>query len=240
MHGLLTESMGDESLDFYNRLIGYRWNCFIRNNFINKKKRKKLINNEITILCNNCTGGLVLHDLGLRFNTPTINLFFYETDFFDFIEHLEYYVEQELIENIPSKFAESKEYPIGILPGGSKYKDLELHFLHYKSFAEAKEKWENRKRRINWNNIYVIWTFMGSMGQMGNESYYERAQNLPIKNKVIFVNHPVDKNLYPSFYYIKGFEKQDGLGVISLFKNFKGERYYDQFDFVKWLNEKET
>ena len=41
---------------------------------INKAKRFK--GPVPSIICNNCLGGVVLHDLGLPFNTPTINLFF--------------------------------------------------------------------------------------------------------------------------------------------------------------------
>lgn len=28
---------------------------------------------NISLLCNNCVGAMVLHDLGLRFNSPTVN-----------------------------------------------------------------------------------------------------------------------------------------------------------------------
>lgn len=30
---------------------------------------------NISLLCNNCVGAMVLHDLGLRFNSPTVNLY---------------------------------------------------------------------------------------------------------------------------------------------------------------------
>ncbi|MBD9050415.1 MAG: DUF1919 domain-containing protein [Ruminococcus sp.] len=119
-----------------------------------------------------------------------------------------------------------------MLPGGD-YKDIELHFLHYKSFAEANEKWETRKARLHFENLYLIWTFMG-MAQ--DEKIYARAQNLKVANKVIFVNHPIDNEKYPDFFYIKGFENQIGTGQLSAFMNLKGERYYDQFVYVKWIN----
>lgn len=53
---------------------------------------------------------------------------------------------------------------------------------------------------------------------------------------MIFVNHPIDNEKYPDFFYIKGFENQIGTGQLSAFVNLKGERYYDQFDYVKWIN----
>ena len=30
---------------------------------------------NISLLCNNCVGAMVLHDFGLRFNSPTVNLY---------------------------------------------------------------------------------------------------------------------------------------------------------------------
>ena len=83
------------------------------------------------------------------------------------------------------------------------------------------------------DSLYVIWTFMG---MEPNEELYILAQNLPVKNKVLFVNHPVDQEKYPDFFYIKGFENRIGTGQLGEFMNLKGERYYDQFDFVEWIN----
>jgi uncharacterized protein (DUF1919 family) len=33
--------------------------------------------------------------------------------------------------------------------------DIELYFNHYASYESAVESWEKRKKRINWNNIFV-------------------------------------------------------------------------------------
>lgn len=37
-------------------------------------RRLRLENSDITILSNNCIGGIIYHKLGLRFKSPTINL----------------------------------------------------------------------------------------------------------------------------------------------------------------------
>lgn len=221
-------------MNFYNLKITRRINKLIRNKFVIPPKKASIRKKDISILCNNCTGGLILHDLGLRFDSPTVNLFFHGLDFFEFIEHFEYYINQIPIQIANPKYdPDAPDYPVAILSGGENYKDIELHFLHYKTFDDALQKWETRKARLHLENLYVIWTFMG-MPQ--DEKLYERAQNLPIKNKVIFVNHPVDKEKYPNFFYIKGFENQLGTGQLGEFMNLKGERYYDQFDYVDWIN----
>ena len=40
----------------------------------NNKIRKQLAPYEFSILCNNCIGGVFLHDAGKRFNSPLVNL----------------------------------------------------------------------------------------------------------------------------------------------------------------------
>lgn len=75
-----------------NGKITRRINQWLRPRIVTPKKRARLVKENISLLCNNCTGGFILHDLGLRFDSPTINMFFHGLDFFDFIEHLEYYI----------------------------------------------------------------------------------------------------------------------------------------------------
>lgn len=223
-------------MNLYNNKITRRTNLWIRNHIVCPQFRRKLHNTNATILCNNCTGGFVYHDFGMRFNSPTINMFFHGLDFFEFVEHFDAYISQPLtqIQN-PKYDPDAPDYPVAILQGGSLgLKDIELHFLHYKTFAEANEKWEMRKKRIDRDNLFLIWTFFG-MPQ--DEVLYQRAQALPVKNKVLFVNHPIDSVLYPDFCYIKGFEDQIGVGQLGEFMDLCGHRYYDQFDFVSWLNE---
>lgn len=221
-------------MNLYNGRITRRINKFLRNRFVVKKKRDELKKKDISILCNNCTGGFILHDLGLRFDSPTINMFFHDLDFFDFIEHFEYYITKNLIQIPNPKYdPAAPDYPVAVLSGEGALKDIELHFLHYPNFDEANKKWETRKARLHMDSLYLIWTFMG---MEPNEELYIRAQNLPIKNKVIFVNHPVDREKFPDFFYIKGFENQIGTGQLGEFMNLRGERYYDQFDYVKWIN----
>lgn len=222
-------------MELYNNKVTRQINMWIRSKVVVPKKRRGLKKCDVSILCNNCTGGFILHDLGLRFDSPTINMFFHSLDFFDFIEHFDYYIKQPLVQiDNPRYDDDAPDYPVAILSGGDTLRDLELHFLHYKTFEEADEKWRLRKSRLHPESLYVMWTFMG-MEQ--DEEIYERAVNLPAKNKVFFVNHQVNKEKYPSFYYIRGFEDQVGLGQLGKFMNLKGERYYDQFDYVKWLNE---
>lgn len=106
-------------MNLYNNRITRRWNRWIRFRFVTPRLRKRLQKKEISILCNNCTGGFILHDLGLRFDSPTINMFFHGLDFFDFIEHFEHYIKQPLIQiENPRYDKNAPDYPVAILSGG--------------------------------------------------------------------------------------------------------------------------
>ena len=61
--------------------------------------------------------------------------------------------------------------------------------------------------------------------------------NLPYKNKIVFTHVPYDD--IKSAVYIKGFEKDNEVGMCFKFKNrFTGKKYYDDFDYVSWFNNK--
>jgi len=86
-------------MNIFNNRLSKKINDSIRQRFILPEMRKKLLNHDITIISNNCTGGFVYHDLGLRFNSPTINLSFAsDKDFFSFAENLPYYLSCEVRE----------------------------------------------------------------------------------------------------------------------------------------------
>ena len=110
-------------------------------------KAVKDVNAEgISFISQNCIGGVLYHDLGLQFLSPTINAFIPEPGFVKLVLNLRHYMEQELIVRW------GEEYPIGTLD------DVEIHFMHYDTCKEAKEAWDKRKARINWDKIFIIAT----------------------------------------------------------------------------------
>lgn len=62
-----------------------------------KKMREALTNTTPTFLCPNCIGGILFHDLGLQFRSPTVNLMMLQTDFVKFVLNMEYYLTQKLV-----------------------------------------------------------------------------------------------------------------------------------------------
>ncbi len=187
---------------------------------INNKNRKRLTNTDFSLITSNCTGGIVSHWLGLKFRSPFINLFLTNEEFVSAMEVFDDFISTPLTECTDS----GKDYPVGV-----GYNGIKVYFMHYKSFSEANEKWQERKLRINKNNMCVWFSNFN-----GDYELLKRFDNLPIKNKIVFVNHP-----YPEFksaVYLKGFEKLEGVGQIYRAKNVFGKRYLDDFDYISYFN----
>ena len=117
--------------------------------------------------------------------TPTVGLFFTSKDYLKFISNLKYYLslKLEFIDYNNSKnidfLAENdikKNIIIGVLD------DIEIYFLHYKNPEEAFDKWERRKKRINYQKI--IFKFNDQNGC--NLDDLNTFLNLPYKNKIFF------------------------------------------------------
>jgi len=119
-----------------------------KNNVLIKRMRNKFKNKSVSIISQNCIGGVFYHDMKKKFLSPTVNLYFTCPDFVKFVLNLKYYMESEL------QMIWGEEYPIGMLG------DIRVYFMHYQTCTEAKEAWERRKGRINWDNILILSTDM--------------------------------------------------------------------------------
>lgn len=186
-------------------------------------KRMRLKNKTMTVFANNCNGGIILHDLGCPFNTPTINTGFYPDHYFKFLSDPEKYLSAEIEET-------------GMMDGTfwfGKLKDINIRIAHYKSFAEAQEAWKRRRNRVDLNNVYIFMTDKDGC----TYEHIKQFDELPYKHKVIFTHKE-----YPEFasaYYIPGFEDQGEVGILSDWKpQLLRRRWLDDFDYVSFFNQR--
>lgn len=115
---------------------------------------KDIKNKDVTILCNCCIGGCLYHDAKLKFQSPTINLYFEHHGFIDFVQNIDRYLGDGILLNTYEKeYADAG--PIGILRC-KELPDIRIHFLHYSDFETAKKKWIERSKRINPNKIFLV------------------------------------------------------------------------------------
>lgn len=185
-------------------------------------KRTKLKNKTPSVLASNCNGAMILHDMKCRYNSPTVNLYMGTGDFLKLVKDPERYLGK-----CPVEVRTNLNFPVGVVD------DIVLCFMHYKTFDEARDKWIERSKRVDFDNIFLMMTDR-------NGCTYEHIAEfdaLPYKNKVVFTHKP-----YPEFksaYYIKGFEDKEMVGVLSDDKpGLLKRRWLDDFDYVKFLNGK--
>ena len=187
-------------------------------------RKKRRLKGQPTIIASNCVGTMIYSDLNIPWTSPTINLMISMPDFIKFVENLKWYMEQEL------KFLEKEEslkYPVAELG------DIRIYFVHYNCAEDAAKKWEIRKKRIDWEHLYI-------MGCEKDGCTYEtirKFDSLPYEHKVIFTKKKYAE--FQSAFYLKGFEESKELGVVTDFKKkFLKRRYLDDFDYISFLNGK--
>lgn len=191
------------------------------------KNQNALKRKDFTIISNNCWGGMTSEVYGLQKSSPTVGCYFYADDYLKFIEHLAHYISLDLafISADEAKHKDwiyddgSEKYPIGQLG------DIEIIFLHYPNKEIAKEKWDRRCKRINWDNLVFKFSHQNHFTYQDLERFDKMS--LPGK-KILFVNNPMPE-LSCALYY-PGYEDKDYL----LNDTFWGHRY---FDVSKFLNE---
>ena len=173
---------------------------------------------EITILSNNCSGSFIYQDLKLRYNSPTVGLFFYAPDYLRFLENLDECLAMDLNFARESRYKGAVPYPIGLLG------DIEIHFMHYQSPKHARTKWNERKQRIRKDKLFII----GAEMMECTPEIIGRFDKLPFANKIFFT-----KYAYPQFastVHLKKYEHRE----LSDFVRWRD--WVEYIDLVKWLN----
>ena len=187
--------------------------------------RSKIKNKDFTIISNNCWGGGVYEDLNLEYKTPTIGLFFYAPCYIKFLKNMQFYIDTQITFKNDSFYSECNtkkniDYPIGVIH------DIEIHFLHYATEQEAYEKWNRRKQRVNFNNIFISF----SDRDFCSYDLLTEFDKISYQNKIVFSAKP-----YPqikSLIWLKKYKKEPWIGDIYTDK--WGYRRY--FDVIRWLN----
>lgn len=192
-----------------------------------KKMRRSLKNKEFSLLTPNCMGGILLHDLGLRFLSPTVNLMMLQGDFLDFVMDMDTYL------NEPLHFYRHEEYSFPcarISPAG--FPEISVHFTHYKTSEEAERKWTERSGRINRDNLFV---FIEERDGIGYEDL-KRLKSCHARGVLAFTCNEYSD--LPYCVYLDKYHRAGEVGNILEKSYLDDSREYERyFDFVKWFNE---
>lgn len=145
----------------YNDIIEKHFTPFfqqLESTIITKKehKRRKILKREIShfrkadipdgisIISQNCIGGIIYHDLMRENLSPTINVFFEAPDFMNFVLNLQKYLDKEM------KINWFETYPIGTLG------DIHIYFRHDITCTDALNAWNRRKGRVRLDRVVVL------------------------------------------------------------------------------------
>lgn len=201
-------------------------------------RRRQLTSTDFTIISNNCWGGMIYESYNLPKESPTIGMFFTAKDYIEFLSDLKGYIGGKLIFIKPEdsrwrdmpQISEDKRfnsYPVGVLSNGKN--TIEIFFLHYHSEQEAREKWERRIERINWNKLLIKFNDQNGC----TEAEVDEFMKLPYKNKLFFTcKHWINEkeesciviNQFPRFDYI-----------MSSYEPFGKNRYVDINSIINQL-----
>lgn len=205
-------------VDLKEAIRNREWNAY------RKRRAARLKRSGFSIICTNCIGGVMYHDLGLEFLTPTVNLTISLPDLVKMAGDLKWYMEQPLAE-----LDRGSPFPTARLGAGDRA--VQINFLHYDTFQAAKESWEERKRKINYSCIVL----MGTDQDGCDYESLRRFDQLPYPNKLLFTHIPHPE--LSSACYIPGFEDRPEIGTLTNLKpQFFKRRYLDDFDYVDFLN----
>ena len=108
-------------------------------------------------------------------------------DYIKFIYNLKHYLNIEKITEIKIGDSKYKKYLQSIGYHGliGKLDDIEIMFMHYKSFKDATTKWNKRKRRVRVDNIL----FKFSEQNECTEKEITEFQRFPANNKICFISN---------------------------------------------------
>ncbi len=169
-----------------------------------------------TIICSTCIGGMISHNLGLKFMSPTVNIWMIPSDLVKFVSHIDRYV------NAPIVFKKSNDYPIG------KIEDITVYFQHYTTEEEARKKWDERKKRIDKDNLYII-----TDDKNLTSEEITTLRNVSYKRLVIFT---ADEEKTDPFFPYECYKGQGEIGYYSVRALNGFAPFENEFNYAKWLS----
>ena len=197
--------------------------------FFQSKDSNRRTNTDFVIISRNCWGGQVYQYLQKPYNTPFVGLFLFGPCYMKLLSDFDYYMQLEMDFISVSKYPESKNnYPIGLL------KDVEIHFQHYETVEEARDKWNRRRDRMVKNTDKDNYFFMVCDRRRVDLQDLTKFHELPFKNKVSFAFYdllPGSNGNHVKFFNSK---RNKTNKIPNGKKRFKLTFLY--FDIVHWLN----
>nr|WP_244159391.1 DUF1919 domain-containing protein [Paenibacillus polysaccharolyticus] len=144
-----------------------------------------------------------------------------ETDYLKILSDPQRYLNYELeLDKFVYSDLLKAEYPVCYL------NDVRLQFNHDTSLEDAIEKWNRRRKKINWDNLFI-------MMHTENANIADQFVELPYKNKVCFVPFETSKESLLTIHY----KNMDELKEVPFWKVVNGlatgnYKFYDPLELL--------
>lgn len=181
----------------------------------------RLKKHGFSLISSNCIGGGYYHDCFSKFYSPTINLTIGNS--IGFFEDIKKYMELDMVDGGVNEYG----YPL------AKLDDVIITGVHYKSFYDLSQAWEKRKKRVDYNNIYIITTdeFIKTKEDCAR---FDKLQY----PKVCFISKR-EQLKYNWQIYIPKYEHLNNVGDVMTYVLPFGKRKCEKyFDYIYWINNK--
>ncbi|MCM1211804.1 MAG: DUF1919 domain-containing protein [Blautia sp.] len=188
-------------------------------------------------------GGYVYHHLGLEFSSPLINTSWDKDEYARFIQAPLFYLQTELIMVRDGDLRKGIS-PIGKLGEPGNY--VQIQFVHNVDFNEAKQQWNRRKKRINWDNLFVKMGFsisdenvkacLDAFNQCKYKKilFYNGDEDIEGKyNTNRFIWHEKKASRVDNFTYWD-YMRKNYLFSIDILKLLTGEKDYSREQCTQW------
>ena len=186
------------------------------------RAQRRIKNKDFSLFCGDCMGGIISHQLGLPFLSPTVNMRIFQNDFYKLLLNLKEYLDSDEMVEVPNPNP-GESCPTAML------KDILLTFTHFRTYEDGKKAWYRRCKKVNYDNLWIIATDYDGI----TEEDIAALQTVPCRGLVVFTSKKLD---YPYCFYMPQFEGQPHVGDLMQ-KTIWGKRYFENyFDYVGWLN----
>jgi len=135
----------------------------------------ELKNSRISIISDNCWGGIAYSTLGLECLSPFKNLFITESEYIKMLSDLRYYLGCSLeLSRFAIDINSKEQYPV------MRLSDVEVHCCHEIDPDMAKENWNRRVKKINLDNLFIAM-------YTENKNIAEEFLKIDYEKKICFV-----------------------------------------------------
>jgi len=199
----------------------------VRDKLFSLYEVSRLKNKSYVLVTNNCWGYELYNSTGREYNTPFVGLFLFPECYLRFLENFDHCMNADMQFTHQSRYyTEPKHYPIGVIDG-----DIEIHFLHYKSEAEAREKWKRRVCRFQTSVAAGAEIYFKLCDCEGcSPEHLARFHALPFVHK-LSIGLQGFNNI--SHIHVPRLCNKSGTALVDGAKLFK--KRYTYFDITRWL-----